>query len=86
MVLVNSTPTFSLLEVFASGPASHIRLRTSKLRCDRATVGADASAWCVEFVDLATIAFFDYAAAQFERGREGAVVGGEFFGDEQHAL
>src|SRR5712692_4487479 len=35
----------------------------------------------IKFVDLRAIAFFNYAAAQLHRGREGTIVGVEFIGD-----
>src|ERR1039458_4687747 len=40
----------------------------------------------VEVVDLAAVAVFDYAAAQFHGGGKSAVLGGEFVRDEENAF
>ena len=40
----------------------------------------------VELVDLGAVTVFDYAAAQLHGWGEGAVVGGEFIGDDHDSL
>ena len=40
----------------------------------------------VHVVDLAAVAVFDCAAAQLHGGRQGAVVGSEFFGDQENSF